>query len=107
MGAASAHIQRHFSSIIPVKLGPKSRRRCNLSLSCQLEVVAPVPKFGGYLLIKSYGFWSDVEHVIGALLLAEMTGRTPVVHWGGNSYFTDDERGTPWEPSSSRSRRYR
>ena len=22
-----------------------------------------------------------------------MTGRTPVVHWGGNSYFTDDERG--------------
>ena len=52
-----------------------------------------MPKFGGYLLIKSYGFWSDVEHVIGALLLAEMTGRTPVVHWGGNSYFTDDERG--------------
>jgi hypothetical protein len=53
LGAASAHIQQHFSSSIPVKLGPKSRRRCNPSLSCQLEVVAAVPKFGGYLLIKS------------------------------------------------------
>ncbi|MGB8078567.1 MAG: hypothetical protein WCF09_11900, partial [Gallionella sp.] len=34
-----------------------------------------------FLLIKAwgYGFWSDVSHVLGQLLLAEITGRTPVV----------------------------
>jgi len=73
-------------------------------ISAALEDREPARKSGGYLLIKcwGYGFWSDVEHVIGALLLAEMTGRTPVVHWGGNSYFTDDDTadafGTFFEP---------
>ncbi len=45
-----------------------------------------------YLLIKAwgYGFWSDVCHVLGQLLVAEITGRTPVVHWGSNSLFGDD-----------------
>jgi hypothetical protein len=44
-----------------------------------------------YLLIKSwgYGFWSDVSALLGALLLAEITGRIPVVHWGANSLFGD------------------
>ncbi|MBT5108085.1 MAG: hypothetical protein HOM25_05355 [Rhodospirillaceae bacterium] len=44
-----------------------------------------------FLLIKAWGqgFWSDVSHVIGQLLLAEITGRTPVVDWGGNSRFGD------------------
>ncbi len=46
----------------------------------------------GYLLIKcwGYGFWSDIEHVLSSLLLAEMTGRIPIVHWGANSYYIDD-----------------
>ena len=45
-----------------------------------------------YLIIKSwgYGFWSDVEHVMASLLLAEMTHRTPIIRWGENSYYTDD-----------------
>jgi protein O-GlcNAc transferase len=45
-----------------------------------------------FLVIKAwgYGFWSDVNHLLGQLLLAELTGRTPVVHWGGNSLFSDD-----------------
>jgi protein O-GlcNAc transferase len=44
-----------------------------------------------FLLIKAwgYGFWSDVSHVLGCLLLAEMTGRVPVSHWGRNNLFTD------------------
>ncbi len=42
-----------------------------------------------YLLIKAwgYGFWSDMDHVVGQLLLAELSGRTPVVHWGANTLF--------------------
>ncbi len=41
------------------------------------------------LLIKAwgYGFWSDLDHVLAGLLLAEITGRVPVVHWGSNSLF--------------------
>ncbi|MBV9427265.1 MAG: hypothetical protein JO084_06060 [Bradyrhizobiaceae bacterium] len=45
-----------------------------------------------FLLIKAwgFGFWSDVSHVIGCLLLAEITGRIPVTHWGRNSLFRDE-----------------
>ncbi|MEN9376162.1 MAG: hypothetical protein RL710_1319 [Pseudomonadota bacterium] len=48
-----------------------------------------------YLLIKAwgYGFWSDVHHVLGQLLLAELTQRTPIVHWGSNSLFGDGSGG--------------
>jgi hypothetical protein len=44
-----------------------------------------------YLLIKSwgFGFWADVVQVLGSLLLAEITGRTPVVYWGSDSRFSD------------------
>ncbi|MGE5613977.1 MAG: O-fucosyltransferase family protein [Bacillota bacterium] len=36
-----------------------------------------------FLLIKpwSYRLWSDVEHVLGQLLIAEITNRIPVVYW--------------------------
>ena len=52
-----------------------------------------------FLLIKAwgYGFWSDVNHLLGQFLLAEITGRTPVVHWGGNSLFSDDPEGNAFE----------
>lgn len=52
-----------------------------------------------FLLIKAwgYGFWSDVSHVLGQLLLAEITGRTPVVHWGTNSLFGDGTSANAFE----------
>ena len=39
---------------------------------------------GRFLLIKAVGedFWGEVDHVICQLLVAELSGRTPVVHWG-------------------------
>jgi protein O-GlcNAc transferase len=44
-----------------------------------------------FLLIKAWGcgFWSDMNHVFGCLLLAEITGRIPVTHWGKNSLYGD------------------
>jgi protein O-GlcNAc transferase len=44
-----------------------------------------------FLVIKSwgYGFWSDVSHVIGCLLLAEITQRVPVTGWGKRSLYND------------------
>jgi protein O-GlcNAc transferase len=46
---------------------------------------------GRFFLIKAwgYGFWSDMNHVFGCLLLAEITGRIPVTHWGQNSLYTN------------------
>ena len=46
-----------------------------------------------YLVIREwgFGFWSDVSHVLGALLLAETTGRIPVTWWGAASLFGDGE----------------
>lgn len=42
-----------------------------------------------FLLIKSWGcgFWSDVDHVMGQLLAAELTHRIPVIYWGPNSLY--------------------
>jgi len=52
-----------------------------------------------YLLIQAwgFGFWSDVDHVLGSILLAQITGRTPLVYWGGNSLFTADRSANAWE----------
>ncbi|MFT6581537.1 MAG: hypothetical protein ACJAU6_001975 [Alphaproteobacteria bacterium] len=49
---------------------------------------SPAP---AYLLIKTwgYGFWSDIGHFVSALLLAELTGRIPVIHWGAGCRYTD------------------
>lgn len=58
----------------------------------------PAPSADRYLLIKAwgYGFCSDVDHVLGCLLLAEMTGRTPVTWWGDNSLFRDQPGEDAW-----------
>ncbi|HLG90516.1 MAG TPA: hypothetical protein VKZ79_25395 [Alphaproteobacteria bacterium] len=44
-----------------------------------------------FLLIKAwgYGFGADMVHVMGGLLLAELTERTPIIHWGPNSLYSD------------------
>ncbi len=51
-----------------------------------------------FLLIKAWGagFWSDVVQVLGALLLAEITGRIPVVHWGATSLYGPGTENDVW-----------
>jgi len=73
-----------------------SIRRAELNLrevERQLEGrPARAPEGDRYLLIKAWGagFWADMDHVLGQLLVAEITGRKPIVHWGGSSLFNDD-----------------
>jgi protein O-GlcNAc transferase len=52
-----------------------------------LTGVGPSRHDDRWLLIKSWGagFWSDAFHVLGALMLAELTGRKPLVRWGDNA----------------------
>jgi tetratricopeptide (TPR) repeat protein len=62
------------------------------NLDAVRKMPAPsLPRGERYLLIKSwgFGFWADMVQVLGSLLLAEITGRIPVVYWGGDSRFSD------------------
>lgn len=44
-----------------------------------------------FLLIKTWGwgFWSDMDHLTGQLLCAELTNRIPVVYWGPHSLYSE------------------
>jgi hypothetical protein len=52
----------------------------------------PCPDEERFLLIKSlgYGFLTELLHLLGGLLLAEITHRQPCVLWGGNTPFLRD-----------------
>ena len=52
-----------------------------------------------YLLVREWsaGFWSDVDHALGMCLLAEITGRIPVVWWGAQSRFSAGGTDNAWE----------
>src|ERR1043166_967844 len=83
----------HFESA-PAGTPPFLPAKDNLQKIRNAQARAPLPQVRTsqqFLLIKAwgYGFWSDVSHVLGCLLLAEITGRTPVTHWGRNSLFRD------------------
>ena len=49
----------------------------------------PAPAAERLLVVKAWGgdFWTDVDHVLAQALLADLSGRTAVVHWGENSRF--------------------
>jgi len=66
--------------------------RIRENLDAVRKLPAPsLPPGERYLLIKSwgFGFWADVVQVLGSLLLAEITGRIPLVYWGADSRFSD------------------
>ena len=44
-----------------------------------------------YIVIKAWsaGLWSDLNHVLGAILLADITGRVPVTLWGTESNYSN------------------
>jgi hypothetical protein len=58
----------------------------------------PRPSDARLVVIKSwgFGFWSDVYHVLTSCLLAEYTGRMPVVHWGQGCLFHEPGDENSW-----------
>ena len=66
---------------IPV---PANEQVCRL-----LEGCGPAVDEERFLIVRAwgYGFWADTMHVLGGLMLAELTGRIPCVLWGKNSLF--------------------
>ena len=73
---------------------PLAAARDNLELLAA-EPPLPTRSGPGFVLIKSwgYGFCAELAHLLGGLLLAEITGRTPVVHWGRRCLFSGDGEG--------------
>ena len=63
------------------------------------ETVSALESPRQYILIKAWGcgFWSDVSHVLGQLLIAELTERIPVIHWGRNSLYGDGSSANAFE----------
>lgn len=94
----------HFQTALEIEPG-NARIRENLETARAMPVPA-LPPGPRYLLIKSwgFGFWADMVQVLGSLLLAEATGRIPVIHWGSGSLFADrsgrDGFGQYFEPVS-------
>ncbi|MBI1774668.1 MAG: hypothetical protein HYR63_04910 [Proteobacteria bacterium] len=64
--------------------------------SAPADPAAAAPR---YLLIRAWGagFWGDVAHVGHQLLLAEITGRIPVVYWGRESRYRRSRMDNAWE----------
>src|SRR5690242_5044603 len=63
-----------------LRLRPGHRRASELLEAARNAPRPPEPGPGRILVIREWGcgFWSDFDHVIGGLLLAELTGRAPV-----------------------------
>ena len=84
---------------------PLAAARDNLELLAGEEPM-PARTGPGFVLIKSwgYGFCAELAHVLGGLLLAGITGRTPLVHWGRRCLFSggkDDGFGHFFAPVSN------
>lgn len=69
-----------------------------------VDASAGTPRYH-VILAFGHGFWADVDHVLGQLVVAEITGRTPIIHWGASSLYGDDPAVDAWrqffEPVSS------
>lgn len=87
---ATEQARRYFEDAIRIAPANQTLRRNldRLNLVPATRVQGPAPR---YLVIKAwgFGFWSDMSHVLGSLLLAEITDRTPVIHLGRNSLYSD------------------
>ncbi|MFN0012473.1 MAG: O-fucosyltransferase family protein [Phycisphaerales bacterium] len=104
MGRVAMHATRHaaaarfFAAAMAASPGFKPAKK-NLALAEQAAATAPpVGAAPRYLLIREWGagFWADVDHVLGQVLLAEITGRIPIVHWGQGSRFGDRTSADNW-----------
>ncbi|MSR29252.1 MAG: hypothetical protein EXS03_06735 [Phycisphaerales bacterium] len=96
------HASRHFDESIAAypawQLPRGSLERIQRHAATAHTETTPDARENKFLLIKAwgFGFWSDVSHVIGQLLVARLTNRTPIVHWGANSLFSSDPSANAW-----------
>ena len=103
MGRTAMHARRYAAAVRFFKRAAAANpsfkiARKNLA-AAEAALAAHRPSRGPrYLLIRDWGagFWADVDHVLGQLLVAEITGRVPLVHWGPGSRFGDGTEADNW-----------
>lgn len=95
-GPAAAHL-RQLQQLLPAPDPAIANNIAELERQHASQRVTRAAK-PGYMLIRAWGcgFCSDLDHVLGCLLLAEATGRTPVVRWGKESLFRDNGVANAW-----------
>ena len=89
---------RFFQTALEVEPGFRPARLALQAVQGKPRPAPRVPEGEGYLLIRGWGqgFWADVDHVLGQLLVAQYAGRTPVVYSGGESQFNDHPERDAW-----------
>ena len=82
-----------------LQLRPQDSRATELLRQAERQSPGATPNGPRYLLIREWsaGFWSDVDHVLGMCLLAEVTDRIPLVWWGEQSNFRAPGVANAWE----------
>jgi len=82
-----------------LQLRPQDARAAELLQRSAREAPAAASPRPRYLLVREWsaGFWSDVDHVLGMCLLAELSGRIPFVWWGEQSRFRAAGVANAWE----------
>ena len=83
---AAGHFNRelfHLLTLIALQFGQYDQAAQYLTNARSFQLKAPPSKGHQYLVIKPWGcgFWGEVDHVMGQLAIAEITGRTPIVDW--------------------------
>jgi protein O-GlcNAc transferase len=94
-----ATARRYFEEILASNPAHSSAANALSDLNClQHKTPGDSKSAQRFHLIKAWGngFTADLDHTLGHLLLAEMTGRTPVIHWGRNSLFRDANVENAW-----------
>ena len=88
------HHAPHLSGV-EIALG-HAKAALEIQRSRSSPALGPNPRV---LLIKAwgYGFWSDVDHVAGQLLVADIANRIPIVYWGRNSLFSAPQTDNAFE----------
>lgn len=84
---------RRFSTALEINPGfrPSKKYLAEAQGALAAQKDAPAPTRPRYLVIREWGcgFWSEVDFLLGHLLLAEITGRIPIVSWGAGCLFGD------------------
>jgi protein O-GlcNAc transferase len=87
--AAAVLLPQHAREYASRALWIDPARQLAARIADEVKEAPPAPPGERFLLIKAWGngFFSDVDHTLAMLLVAEITGRTPIIHWGSNSLF--------------------
>ena len=97
-GLASPELYRLLGTIAS-ELGQYDQAISYLAEASRLRRLAPSNGCPRYLVIQPWGcgFWGEIDHALGQLAIAEITGRRPLVFWGDDCIYAYPGLANAWE----------